>query len=137
MYWSEAKMDSSREQQILHTMSVDTDGNHIEYPPDFLFTYAQSSKFRCKLCQKLCLCEIEEDLHDFEQIVLFENGSKPLFKQRDGVWWIYCFECEKFMHIRCILPGKSPQEVNEFAEDFACCSELANQGEFFNDFSKQ
>ena len=123
-------MDSLSEEQILHLMSVDTMGKPLEYPVDFFFTWAQESNYRCKLCQKLCLCEREEDFDNFDQIHIHENMDKKLFKQRDGVWWIFCVECEKFMHIKCILPGTSPQEVNMFAADFVCCSQMDNQGKF-------
>ena len=96
-----------------------------ELPEYTIEDFCKDNGMTCAVCHKLPLHETWEDLAGFEDITLFNSqDSKLIFRQRDGVWWFWCYKCAKFLHLHCHnqeFTQAQLQQIYEGTLDFLCC----------------
>lgn len=78
--------------------------------------YVIESNYLCALCQELCLHAMSSDYAQFDA-VLFWDGD--ILFSHNGEHWVFCHECRRFYHLKCIKPNFVPQDIA--GTSFVCC----------------
>ena len=81
----------------------------VEIPDITCEEYARDSRYICGVCNEVAQSEEMSDLHKFDNILLNADTSNVVFAQPNGIWWVYCTGCQRFLHLDCIRPEILPQ----------------------------